>query len=146
MKVDQRILYFDIDHAVSVHDWIIEKSGGKTGIHDLGSLEGALCHVKNDEYYPTFEHKLAHLIFSINKFHAFQDGNKRSSIALGAYFLELNGYKYCVQYFTQEMENIAVWIADNKINKELTHRIICSLISEDEFPEDLKLSIAQALQ
>ena len=41
---------------------------------------------------PTYTEKLTHLVFSINKFHAFNDGNKRSSLSLGAYFLELNGY------------------------------------------------------
>ena len=138
-------LYFDLAHAVGVHDWIIDNTGGSAGTKDLGLLESPLEHVQNDLYYPTLEEKLTHLVFAINKNLAFTDGNKRSSIALGAYFLKLNGYDYCVQYFVQQMENIAVWIADNVIDKELTHAIITSIISEDEYSESLKLKIAHAV-
>ena len=110
--MDNRILYFDQKHAVDIHDWIIENSGGLAGTKDLGALESILDHIQNDLYYPTFEDKLNHLVFAINKFHAFNDGNKRSSLTLGAYFLALNGYNYCVQKFVLEMENIVVWLAD----------------------------------
>lgn len=138
-------LYFDIKHAVEVHDWIIENSGGLAGSKDLGALESVLDHIQNDMYYPTFEEKLTHLIFAVNKFHAFNDGNKRSSLSLGAYFLELNGYDYCVQKFVLEMENIVVWLAENKILKELLLKLVASLIMDDEYSEDLKLELLEAV-
>lgn len=84
-------LYFTTEYAIKTHDKIIEISGGAGGINDLGNLESPLEHIKNDDYYPELEDKITHLVFSINKNHAFTDGNKRSSIALGAFFLELNG-------------------------------------------------------
>lgn len=140
-----KILYFDIQHAVEVHDWIIDNSGGLYGANDLGRLESVLQHIQNDLYYPTFSNKLTHLVFAINKFHAFTDGNKRSSIALGCYFLELNGYDYAVQYFAMEMENIAVWLAEGKIDKDLLAEIIESLIYEEDYSEELKLKIAIAV-
>ena len=139
------VLYFDIKHAVEVHDWIIEHSGGLAGSKDLGVLESVLDHIQNDMYYPTFEYKLNHLIFSINKFHAFNDGNKRSSLSLGAYFLELNGYDYCVKKFILEMENIVVWLARNKISKELLLKLVTSIIMDDEYPEELKLELIDAV-
>lgn len=139
------ILYFDIQHAVEVHDWIIENSGGLSGIKDLGPLESTLDHIQNDLYYPTFEEKLNHLVFAVNKFHAFNDGNKRSSLTLGAYFLELNGYDYCVQKFVLEMENIVVWLAENKISKDLLLQLVTSLILDDEYPEALKLELIEAV-
>ena len=43
------------------------------------------------------------------------------------------------------MENIVVWVADNMIDKDLTHKIVKSLIYEDDYPESLKLEIAQAI-
>lgn len=139
------ILYFDLKHAIEVHDWIIENSGGLPGARDLGSLESVLDHIQNDTYYPTFEEKLVHLVFAINKFHAFNDGNKRSSLSLGAYFLELNGYDYCVRKFFLEMENIVVWLAQNTISKELLLKLITSLIMDDEYPEALKLELLNAV-
>lgn len=84
-----QLFYFDIQHAIKKHDWIINNSGGLHGYRDLGLLESALGHIQNDMYYPTFYEKLKHLIYSVNKFHPFVDGNKRSSLMLGAYFLEL---------------------------------------------------------
>ena len=138
-------IYFDIEHAIRTHDFIIEKSGGNSGIIEIGKVESVLDHIQNDLYYPEFEEKLTHLVFSVNKFHAFSDGNKRTSIALGAYFLEVNGIEYCIDKFIIEMENIAVYVADNKINKELLHEIICSILAEDDFNEELKLKIIEAL-
>lgn len=138
-------LYFDVQHAVAVHDWIIENSGGLPGLKDLGQLESVLQHIQNDDYYPTLDAKLTHLIFAINKFHAFNDGNKRSSLTLGAYFLTLNGYDYCVPQFVIQMENIVVSIAEGSINKDLLQRVVVSLIEDDEFPDDLKLDLVETM-
>lgn len=138
--------YFDVTHAINVHDWIIEKSGGLAGTKDIGQLESPLQHIQNDWYYPEIEDKLTHLVFSINKNHAFNDGNKRSSLALGAYFLELNGFDYVVQRFVKEMENIAVWVADNVIDKALLHQIISSVLYEDDYSESVKLAIVEAVE
>ncbi|MEZ8803013.1 type II toxin-antitoxin system death-on-curing family toxin [Vibrio splendidus] len=145
-EVQPRFFYFDVAYAVRRHDWIIEKSGGLTGTKDIGQLESPLEHIQNDLYYPEIEDKLTHLVFSINKNHAFNDGNKRSSLALGAYFLELNGFDYIVQHFIKEMENIAVWVADNIINKDLLHKIISSILYDDDYSEALKLEIYEAVQ
>ena len=139
-------LYFDVKHAVEVHDWIIQVSGGLPGIKDIGQIDSILEHIQNDIYYPSFEDKLCHLIFAINKFHAFNDGNKRSSLVLGAYFLELNGYDYCVEKFSLEMENIVVWLAEGKIDKDLLIRLITSLLMDDEYSEELKLELIQAVE
>lgn len=140
-----KIFYFDTDHAIREHDWIIEHSGGLAGIKDRGCVESVLEHIRNDIYYPEFEDKLTHLVFSINRFHAFNDGNKRSSIAFGAFFLELNGYDYCVRKFIHEMENIAVWLAEAKIGKDLLREIVTSIIMDDDYSESLKLKILNAV-
>lgn len=137
--------YFDIQYAVKTHDWIIANSGGSSGSMNLGLLESALENIQNDLYYPDIDQKLTHLVFAVNKFHAFADGNKRSSIALGAYFLELNGYVFIIEKFVLEMENIAVWLAEGKISKELLGELIKSLIFEEEFSEELKLKLAIAI-
>lgn len=69
----------------------------------------------------------------------------RTSIALGCYFLELNGYDYTVKKFVWQMENIAVWVADGLIGKDLLREIIRSLIYEDDYSESLKLQIMVAI-
>jgi death-on-curing protein len=47
--------------------------------------------------------------------------------------------------FVLEMENIAVWLAEGKISKELLGELIQSLIFEEEFNEGLKLKLAIAI-
>lgn len=138
-------IYFDIQHAVKVHDDIIEKSGGAKGVLNIGLIESVLEHIQNDLYYPEIENKLTHLFYAINKSHAFNDGNKRSSIALSAYFLEINGWDFVVSKFIKETENISVDVADNRVDKDLLLEIITSIIYEDDYSEELKLKIIAAL-
>lgn len=141
----QLIYIKDIQQVITVHDKIIEISGGLSGIKNIGYIESPLEQIQNDLYYPEFEQKLTHLVYSINKFHAFQDANKRTSIAIGANFLELNGFDYVVTKFIREMENIAVCIAENIIDKDFLQEIMYSIIFEDDFNENLKLRIYDAL-
>lgn len=133
--------YFNCKFAIFVHDQIIINSGGIFGIINQGLLESSIEHIKNDLYYPNLEDKLTHLFFSINKNHCFNDGNKRASIALSAYFLEINNCSFIIPKFIEQMENITVDVADNRINKELLHEIITSILYEEDYSEALKLKI-----
>lgn len=134
-------LYFTVAYAIREHDYIIEHSGGLMGVKDKGYLEATLAFVQNDMYYPTLEEKAAYLLYALNKNHAFNDGNKRASIALSAYFFEINGLDFIVGRFMRDMENIAVDVADNVIDRELLYEIINSFIYEDDFSDELKLKI-----
>ncbi len=138
-------IFFDIQHAIQVHDDIIEKSGGIKGVLNIGLIESVLQHIQSDLYYPEIENKLTHLFYGINKSHAFNDGNKRSSVALAAYFLEINGWDFLVSKFIKKTENIAVDIADNRIDKDLLFEIIVSILYEEDYSEELKLKIIESL-
>lgn len=137
--------YFTTEYAIYVHDRIIEKSGGLLGINNLDLLESPLEHIQNDDYYPNMEDKLTHLFYSINKNHAFRDGNKRASIVLSVFFMEINGFTNILTEFIERMENIAIYVAENRINKELLSRIIYSILFEDDYSEELKLDILKVL-
>ena len=137
--------YFDSDHAIKVHDEIIKKSGGLLGVINLNLLESSLEHIKNDLYYPYLEDKITHLFYSVNKNHCFNDGNKRAAIALTAYFLEINGLDHKIDIFIKRMENITVYVAENRVTKELLYNLIKSTIYEYEYDETLKLELYQAL-
>jgi len=139
-----KFIYFDFEYEVIEHDYIIKHSGGLTGAKDLGQLHATLDFVQDDNYYPELEDKVAYLFYSINKNHAFNDGNKRSSIALSAYFLEINGLNHIVSKFILQTENVAVDVADNIIDRDLLKEIIASIIYEEEFSYELKLKIIAA--
>lgn len=139
-------IYLTLEQAVEVHRKTVEVSGGGALGHlDLGQFESVLEHIKNDDYYPTFEHKLTHLFFSANKFHCFQDGNKRIAISLGAQFLLLNGYVFVAGRFIREMENISYHVAAGSIDKDLLHKIVCAVINDAMDDESLKLKILNAI-
>jgi death on curing protein len=138
--------YLTIEDAIDVHRRTVEISGGgSVGILDSDRLASVLEHIQNDDYYPEFEDKLTHLFFCTNKFHCFSDGNKRLSIVLSGQFLNLNGYMYCLGKFYTEMENISVFVAEGRIDKDLLYEIIFAILTDDFENEELKLKIFNAI-
>lgn len=141
------ILYITQEQAEHIHRKTVDLSGGGSyEAINIGYLYSALELIQNDDYYPTFEDKLIHLVWSINRNHAFSDGNKRLSITLGVQFLSLNGYLYCIERFLREMENISYHLAAGRIEKELLAEIIHSFLeNEEDFCEELKLELLLAI-
>ncbi|MBW1897604.1 MAG: type II toxin-antitoxin system death-on-curing family toxin [Deltaproteobacteria bacterium] len=140
------IIYITLGQALETHQKTVEVSGGGlTGQLEIGKLDSVLEHIQNDDYYPTFEDKLTHLFFSTNKFHSFQDGNKRLAIALGAQFLLFNGYLFVAKHFLREMENVSYHVAAGKIDKSLLKEIISAVINDEMDDESLKMKILHAI-
>ena len=141
------VIYIPFEQAKEVHRRTVEKSGG--GSYDainIGYLDMVLEHIQNDMYYPQFIDKLTHLIWSINKNHAFSDGNKRLSITLALQFLSLNGYLYCIQRFLYEMENISYHLAAGSVDKELLRKLIASFLDNElDFSEELKFELLMSI-
>lgn len=138
-----RLNYFTLEKAIKVHDALIQDTGGLAGVKDLGPLQSVLEHIQNDDYYPLFEDKLSHLIFGLVQFHCFLDGNKRSSVALGAFFLELNGYDFLVTDFIRCMEDFVVLLAQGLLDRETFHAIITSICTLEDYPEWVKLELIE---
>lgn len=134
--------YIPIDYIILIHDdYVIGLTGGLEGVKDYGQLESVCQNIQNDFYYSRFEDKLTHLVFSICQFHMFNDGNKRTSISVGAYFLNINGYGYCSDVFIEEMENIVLWLAQGIIDKEVLLKVIESIIENNDLTDEVKLEI-----
>ncbi len=140
-------LYPNLEQAIEVHRKTIEVSGGGAyGIIDTSKLASVLEHVQNDSYYPTIEAKLTHLFFCANKFHCFEDGNKRIAISLGAQFLLINGYVWAVRPFLEEMENISWHVASGRIDKDLLGDVISAVLADNMEDISLKLRIYNAIK
>lgn len=142
----QYITYFEFDDLVAKHNEVIEKSGGSTGVFNEGLLKGCLEFIQDDIYYPDFEDKITHLVFSIAKNHGFCDGNKRTAIVAGAYFLELNAYdQYIVDAFMQNMEGVVLLTAQSILSKDQLKQIICDLINHGEMSDSSKMIYVELL-
>ena len=141
------INYITIEQAIEIHAKTVQYSGGGAfGHFDLRRLESVLENIQIDDYYPTFVDKLTHLFFCTCEFHCFQDGNKRLAITLSAYFLLLNGYMAVAKNFFEITENISYQVAAGKIDKDLLHRIMESIMDGTyEANEVLKLDILNAI-
>lgn len=140
------LVYLTLDQAIETHAKTVEVSGGGTLGHlDVERLGSCLEHIQNDDYYPTFEEKLTHIFFCANKFHCFQDGNKRIAISVGAQFLLINGYVFVVKRFIHEMENISYHVAAGRIDKDFLQEIITAVINDEMDDESLKLRILLAI-
>ena len=147
MAQQNSIIYLTRDQVLDTYSKTIDYSGGgtKDAIH-LELLDTILDFVQNDDYYPTFEEKLTYLIFSINRNHIFEDGNKRLSISIGALFMLLNGYMCFVARYMTEMENVSYHLAAGHIEEDLLSEIIHSILEgEPEYSEDLKLRIYESI-
>lgn len=140
------INYFNIDHAKKEHDLIISEFGGLSGFKNEGLLDSALEFIKVDDYYPDFERKLTHLVFSIAESHPFLDGNKRTSIALGAYFLQINDYTtYVIGNFINYMEHLIIMTIQQIITKDDLCTFITLIINDLPFTDDLSLQYINGL-
>ena len=120
--------YIPIEKALELQRFIIDTSGGKSGIYKDKSIEVVLDLIQNDIYYPTLICKLTHLVFCVNKNHLFLDGNKRTSIALGAYFLEINGLESYVDKFITTLEDVSIQLAIDEIDKEGLRSILRTIV------------------
>lgn len=140
------ILYLDEHQVIEIHKKTVEVSGGGAlGVLRINDLFGVLEHLRNDDYYPSFSEKIAHLFFCACKFHGFQDGNKRIAITLCTQMLLLNGYLFCASNFINEMENISYHVAAGRIDKRLLNEIMDAAINNVLDEEQLKLKIFDAI-
>lgn len=142
-----QFIYITPEQARETHEKTIKHSGGGTVEElDFGKLEGVLYNIQNDEWYPTFVDKLTHLFFCTCQFHCFADGNKRLAITLSTLFLLLNGHLSIAQTFLAKTENISLNVAASKIDKELLHKIMTSIMDGTyDDNEELKLEIYNAI-
>lgn len=91
-------MIFTVAMIIAVHERIIATSGGEQGIRDIALIDSALNSIyqtfEEKELYPTLLEKAARLCFSLNKNHAFIDGNKRISMHMLALFLRFHEIGY----------------------------------------------------
>ncbi len=115
-------LYPTLVETLELHERLIERFGGKTGVRDMGLLESALMRPQTG-YYDSLSLEAAALLQSLTQNHAFVDGNKRVGFATVAIFFRMNGFRLKVDADDGEIflidrvikaradiEEIAAWI------------------------------------
>lgn len=122
--------YLDKDDVIILHDKMIEAMQGLKGENpqQIQLFDSALQQIRNDNYYPTFIDKLTHLIFACVKFHPFIDGNKRTALLAARTFIIMNNRKILPHDFYQQLEDVVVDLASNRISKEHLQEILRNLL------------------
>ncbi len=84
--------FLSVDEAVYIHEQLIGKYGGHSGVRDPGLLESALFRPQTGCYEDLAT--MASALFESLLFnHAFHDGNERTAFFATDVFLRLNGWK-----------------------------------------------------
>lgn len=108
------------EQIISMHELLIERTGGLNGVKDYGLLESAINNpfqtFMGKELYPTIQRKAANLCYSLINNHAFNDGNKRIGILAMLTFLELNGI--VIACSDDELASLGLNIASGKFTQK----------------------------
>ncbi len=109
-----------LEQIVTLHQRIIDQSGGARGIRNQAGLESALAQPRlsyaNQELYPTFIEKVAALGFSLLNNHPFVDGNKRIGHAAMEVTLLMNGYE--IQANVDDQESVILAVAASNMTRQ----------------------------
>lgn len=144
--MSNEVKYISYEEALNVYNKMIDASeGGFDGVRDEGGILATLDFVQNDMYYPDFSDKLSYLVFKFCSGHYFNDGNKRIALTLGAYFLYKNSYVWQATIFMRQMESIVYHVAASNIDQDLLLRIMTFFIKGEDYDEELKIDIANAM-
>ena len=87
----ENVRHLTLDEALAIHERLIERFGGSSGVRDLGLLESALYRPQTG-YYSDLAEMAAALFESLLMNHPFVDGNKRVAFFATDVFLRLNGW------------------------------------------------------
>lgn len=90
------ISYLALEEVLAIRDTVMKETGGRKGILDFALFHSAIERPKatfgGEDLYPTIFDKAGALIHSLIQNHPFNDGNKRTALAVTVRFLYKNGY------------------------------------------------------
>jgi death-on-curing protein len=119
------IKFLSVQEITLIHDSIISKLGGLSGVRDYGLLESAIQRPRNHFMYKD-ELSIPYLssvyLHAIVCGHVFNDGNKRTSLKISEIFLIRNGYFLTASNF--ELEQLVLQLADNQIDFDFLSQMI----------------------
>ena len=106
--------------VITIHEKLVEATGGSPGIRDIGLLESAVLGCTQtfggEDLYPTIVDKAARMAFSLCKNHPFVDGNERVAVTALLVILRMNNVY--LQFTQQELITLGLGTADGSIDYE----------------------------
>ena len=111
--------WLTLAEVLDLHRRLIEQSGGRAGLRDIGLLEASLAQPRQTfggtDLYPGVVAKAAALGFSLIQNHPFIDGNKPVGHAAMEVSLLLNGVELVAT--TDESESVVLAVASGELDR-----------------------------
>jgi death-on-curing protein len=133
MRPQIEIAFLTLEDVLALHDELIRRYGGTSGLRDAGLLEAALAMPQagfGGRYFHEFPHEMgAAYLFYLIRNHAFIDGNKRVALACAILFFKINRVSYSMT--EEEVVELTLGAASGQIDKAaitaffLQHLRIC---------------------
>ncbi|BAU12509.1 death-on-curing family protein [Leptolyngbya sp. NIES-3755] len=118
--------FIEIADVMRIHDSIIDRYGGASGIRDLDLLDSALAQPQvtfaGELLHPTIWDQAAAYLFHISMNHPFLDGNKRTAFAIADTFLRINGY--VLDLTEDEKFEFVIRVVTGNLNKDEIARFL----------------------
>jgi death-on-curing protein len=120
--------------ALLVHRYQIAEFGGGDGMRDGGALESALAQPQvtagSVYVHDSLIAMAAAIIYHLSQNHPFLDGNKRTALAGGLVFLELNG----VEVLDEEglLYDLMIGVAGGSLKKSDIERMLRRLLEVND--------------
>lgn len=113
------LVFLSLERVLDLHEQLIARFGGATGLRDAGLLESAVMRAENKTFYDpqaSLASVAASLGWGIVKNHAFVDGNKRTGLAAMVALLAVNGYGLIAEQADQA--DVIQRVASGEMNEE----------------------------
>ncbi len=112
--------FFTLAEIIRLQQWIIQTTGGKSGVLDLRAIDSAVVQPQmtfgGEDFYPAVIDKAAALGFSLIKNHGLDDGNKHIGYMAGRMFLRMN--KHDLTGTVDEKAAVILALAASEIGRE----------------------------
>ena len=113
-------LYLSVDQVLALHQALVGRFGGASGVRDRGSLESAVARSAmtfgGEDLYGDLAAKAAAPMHSLVLNHPFVDGNKRIGVAAAEFFLERN--VSTLDASDEELEQLTLAVAEGRVAVE----------------------------
>ena len=108
----------NLKQILILHERLVLKTGGASGIRDIGLIESALARADasfaNVELYPGVLAKAAAICCGLTQNHGFVDGNKRIGVTAMLLVLRQNGI--LLQYTQAELVTLGLSLAQGQMD------------------------------
>jgi death-on-curing protein len=88
----ESVQFLSVDETIAIHELLIERFGGRSGVKDAGMLEASLYRPQTG-CYEDLASMAASMFDALLFNHAFHDANHRIAFFATDVFLRLNGYR-----------------------------------------------------